>query len=102
MYLYVNGQKIGYGEDMTARQEFNITDALDFTEGAKNVVTVEVFRWSDGSWIENQDGLRLSGIYRDVYLFSKDDIEIRDFTVVTDLDSEYVDADLNTEVERCV
>lgn len=99
MYLYVNGQKIGYGEDMTARQEFNITDALDFTEGAKNVVTVEVFRWSDGSWIENQDGLRLSGIYRDVYLFSKDDIEIRDFTVVTDLDSEYVDADLNTEVE---
>ena len=99
MYLYVNGQKIGYGEDMTARQEFNITSALNFSAGAENVVTVEVFRWSDGSWIENQDGIRLAGIYRDVFLTSKDDVEIRDFTVVTDLDGGYVDADLNTEVE---
>ncbi len=99
MYLYVNGQEIGYGQDMTARQEFNITKALDFTPGAENVITVEVFRWSDGAWIENQDGIRLAGLYRDVYLTSKDDVEIRDFTVITDLDDAYVDADLNTEVE---
>lgn len=99
MYLYVNGQKIGYGEDMTGRQEFNITSALDFTPGAVNVATVEVFRWADGAWTENQDGLRLAGIYRDAFLVSKDNVEIRDFTVVTDLDDDYVDADLNTEVE---
>lgn len=99
MYLYVNGQYIGYAEDFATRHEFNITDALDFAPGAENVATVEVFRWSDGSYIENQDGIRLAGIFRDVYLTSKASVEIRDFTVVTDLDENYVNADLNVEVE---
>lgn len=99
MYLYVNGQYIGYAEDFSTRHEFNITDALDFAPGAKNVATVEVFRWTDGSYIENQDGIRLAGIFRDVYLTSKAPVEIRDFTVVTDLDENYVNANLNVEVE---
>ena len=99
MYLYVNGQYIGYAEDFSIRHEFNITDALDFAPGAKNVATVEVFRWTDGSYIENQDGIRLAGIFRDVYLTSKAPVEIRDFTVVTDLDENYVNANLNVEVE---
>lgn len=98
MYLWVNGQYIGYSEDSFTRDEFNITDALDFSEGNENVITVEVYRWSDGSYIENQDMLRLSGIFRDVYLMSKDQVEIRDYTVVTDLDDAYTDADLNVDV----
>ena len=99
MYLWVNGKYIGYAEDSFTRDEFNITDALDFSEGNKNVITVEVYRWSDGSYIENQDMVRLSGIFRDVYLTSKDDVEIRDYTVVTDLDETYTDADLNIDVD---
>ena len=98
MYLWVNGQYIGYAEDSFTRNEFNITSALDFSEGNENVITVEVYRWSDGSYIENQDMVRLSGIFRDVYLMSKDEVEIRDYTVVTDLDETYTDADLNVEV----
>lgn len=99
MYLWVNGKYIGYAEDSFTRDEFNITDALDFSEGNENVITVEVYRWSDGSYIENQDMVRLSGIFRDVYLTSKDDVEIRDYTVVTDLDDTYTDADLNVDVD---
>lgn len=99
MYLWVNGKYIGYAEDSFTRDEFNITDALDFSEGNENVITVEVYRWSDGSYIENQDMVRLSGIFRDVYLTSKDDVEIRDYTVVTDLDNTYTDADLNVDVD---
>lgn len=98
MYLWVNGTYIGYSEDSFTRDEFNITDALDFSAGNENVITVEVYRWSDGSYIENQDMIRACGIFRDVYLMSKDEVEIRDFTVVTDLDETYTDADLNVEV----
>ena len=99
MYLWVNGEYIGYAEDSFTRNEFDITDALDFSEGNKNVITVEVYRWSDGSYIENQDFLRLSGLYRDVYLTAKEETEIRDFTIVTDLDEQYVDADLKVDVD---
>ena len=97
MYLWLNGKYIGYSEDSYTRDEFNISDALNY-EG-ENVITVEVYRWSDASYIENQDALRLSGIFRDVYLTSKDNVEIRDFTVITDLDENYENADLNVEVE---
>ncbi|MEY8389772.1 glycoside hydrolase family 2 TIM barrel-domain containing protein [Lachnospiraceae bacterium 45-W7] len=99
MYLWVNGEYIGYSEDSFTRNEFNITDALDFSSGNENVITVEVYRWSDGSYIENQDMVRPCGIFRDVYLMSKDTVEIRDFTVVTDLDENYENADLNVEVD---
>lgn len=99
MYLFVNGQEIGYAEDSYTRNEFNITDALDFAQDAKNVITVEVYRWCDGSYIENQDFIRLSGIFRDVYMTSKDKVELRDFTVVTDFDDQYKNAALNVEAE---
>ena len=99
MYLWVNGQYIGYSEDSFTRNEFNITDALDFSEGNENVITVEVYRWCDGSYIENQDYLRLGGIFRDVYMTAKEKTEIRDFTVVTDLDEDYKNATLNVDVD---
>lgn len=99
MYLWVNGTYIGYSEDSFTRDEFDITDALDFSEGAENVITVEVYRWCDGSYIENQDQLRLSGIFRDVYMTAKEDTEIRDFTIVTDLDENYENAELKVEAD---
>ena len=99
MYLWVNGEYIGYSEDSFTRNEFNITDALDFSKGNENVITVEVYRWCDGSYIENQDFLRLAGIFRDVYMTAKEQTEIRDFTVVTDLDEKYENAALNVDVD---
>ena len=99
MYLWVNGEYIGYSEDSFTRDEFDITGALDFSEGNENVITVEVYRWCDGSYIENQDMLRYSGVFRDVYLTAKEDTEIRDFTITTDLDENYVNAELKAEVD---
>ncbi|HBL32959.1 MAG TPA: beta-galactosidase, partial [Porphyromonadaceae bacterium] len=66
MYLWVNGQRVGYHEDAMLPAEFNITKYLDKGD---NELTVQVLNWSDGSYIEDQDFWRLSGIYRDVYLF---------------------------------
>lgn len=94
-YVWVNGQMVGYGEDSYTAKDYNITPYLK--EG-ENSLAVEVYRWSDGSWLEDQDFLRVSGIQRDVFLFSTPSVHMRDFTVVTDLDSEYKDADLNIKV----
>jgi beta-galactosidase len=94
-YVWVNGQKIGYGEDSYTAKEFNITSYL---KAGENTLAVEVYRWSDGSWLEDQDFLRVSGIQRDVFLFSTPSVHMRDFTIVTDLDSEYKDASLNMKV----
>lgn len=64
-YVYVNGQKVGYSEDSYTAHDFNITPYLH-TDGTPNTLAVKVFRWSDGSFLENQDFIRLSGIFRDV------------------------------------
>ncbi len=90
-YLWVNGKAVGYSEDSFSRAEFDITPYLQ--EG-ENTIALQVYRWSDGSWLEDQDFIRLAGIFRDVYLTSKDAAEIRDFKVETDLDEEYKDAEL--------
>ncbi|OAB46854.1 glycoside hydrolase family 2 TIM barrel-domain containing protein [Paenibacillus antarcticus] len=95
-YVWVNGQKVGYSEDSFTAKDFNITPYL---KAGENTLAVEVYRWSDGSWLEDQDFLRLSGIIRDVYLVNTPPVHIRDFTVVTDLDSEYKDAELNLSVD---
>lgn len=88
-YVWLNGQKIGYSEDSRLPAEFNITNSL--IEG-KNFLAVEVYRWSDGSYLECQDFWRMSGIFRDVYLFSTPNIHIRDFDVSSELDDRYRDA----------
>jgi len=90
-YLWINGRYVGYSEDSRSPAEFNITRYI--REG-ENTVAVEVYRWSDGSWLEDQDAIRLSGIYRDVYLYSTPKVHIRDFSVITDLDKNYKDAEL--------
>ncbi len=95
-YLWINGKKVGYSQGSRTPAEFNITPYL---KSGKNVLAVEVYRWSDGSYLECQDFWRLSGIYREVYLWSTAPSHIRDFTVVTELDENYKDAVLKVDVD---
>ena len=95
-YLWVNGEKVGYSQGSRTPAEFNITPYL---KPGKNMLAVEVYRWSDGSYLEDQDFWRLSGIYREVYLWSTAQSHIRDFTVVTELDDQYKDAVLKVDVD---
>jgi len=87
-YLWVNGEKVGYSQGSMTPAEFNITEYL---LPGDNRVAAEVYRWSDGSYIEDQDMWRLSGIYRSVYLFSTPKVHISDFFVRCGLDEKYVD-----------
>jgi len=90
-YIWLNGQKVGYSQDSMLPAEFNITDYL---KRGNNTLAVEVYRWSDSSYLEDQDMWRLAGIYRNVYLFATPQVHIRDFAVRTDLDENYTDAKL--------
>ncbi|MCJ8008831.1 glycoside hydrolase family 2 TIM barrel-domain containing protein [Lederbergia wuyishanensis] len=96
-YIWVNGDLVGYSEDTFTPAEFDITPYL--IDG-DNILAVEVYRWCDASWLEDQDFWRLSGIFRDVYLYSTPRIHIQDFFVNTELDNEYRDAEL--KVNACI
>ena len=94
-YLWVNGQPVGYSQDSRLPAEFNLTAYL---RAGENTLAARVYRWSDGSYLEDQDFWRLSGVYRDVYLFAAPSIHIRDFWAQTALDAAYCNADLNVRV----
>jgi beta-galactosidase len=83
MYLWVNGHKVGYSENSRLPAEFDITGYL---KTGKNLLAVEVYRWSDGSILEDQDMWRLSGIFRDVFIYHTPDVSLWDFFVNTRLD----------------
>ncbi len=85
-YVWVNGEKVGYSQDSCLAAEFDITDYL--TDG-RNRVAVQVFRWSDGSYLEDQDMWRLSGIQRDVMLLYQPKVSLDDYFVRTELDDTY-------------
>ncbi|MEA5257834.1 glycoside hydrolase family 2 TIM barrel-domain containing protein [Arcicella aquatica] len=87
--VWLNGKFVGYAEDSFLSSEFNITPYLQ--EG-ENVLSVWVIRWSDGSFLEDQDQWRLSGIHREVYLHAEPKIRIADFFYQTKLDKDYKDA----------
>ncbi len=89
--LWVNGEQVGLGKGSRTPVEFDITR---FIKPGKNLLAVENFRWCDGSYLEDQDFWRLSGIFRDVYLWSAPKLHVRDFEVKTDLDAQYRDAEL--------
>lgn len=93
-YIWVNGHEVGYSEDCYTNAEFDITPYLH-KDGTENVLAVKVYRWSDGSWIEDQDFIRLSGIFRDVFLLGVPQVHIQDYTVTTDLDESYQNASLH-------
>lgn len=90
-YVWVNGQMVGYHEDSMTPAEFNITKYL---KSGENVLAVEVHRWCDGSYLEDQDMWRLSGIYRDVYLVARPSVYLRDFFALPQFDNAYRDAEL--------
>jgi beta-galactosidase len=88
MYLWVNGEKVGYSQGSKLPAEFNITS---YVRTGTNTLAVEVYRWSDGSYLECQDFWRISGIERDVYLWAAPKVHVRDFFVIGDLDDAYRD-----------
>ncbi len=95
-YAWINGVKIGYNEDSRTPAEFNITPHL---KPGPNLLAVEVYRFGDGAFLEDQDMWRMSGIYRDVFLWSTAPQHVRDFEVSTDLDSTYQDAVVSIQAE---
>lgn len=95
-YVWVNGKEVGYSQDSMTPAEFDVTP---FVHKGENSIAVRVYRWSDGSYLEDQDFWRVSGIFRDVYLVAPPALHIRDFSVTTDLDEAYRDATLNVSVE---
>jgi beta-galactosidase len=95
-YVWINGNYVGYSEDSFTSKDFDITNYI--RQGSNNI-SVQVFRWSDGSWLEDQDMIRLSGIFRDVYLFSTPSVHIKDFHYVTDLDGSYTNSTLTVKSE---
>ena len=93
MYLWVNGKYVGYSEDSKLEAEFNLTPYLK--PGQKNLIAFQIFRWCDGTYLEDQDFFRYSGVGRDCYLYARDKKRIEDIRVTPDLDSEYKNGSLN-------
>lgn len=95
-YLWVNGEFVGYSEDAKTNSEFDITRFVKF--GERNLIALQVFKWSDGSYFECQDFWRLSGIERSITLYAQPKTHILDYRVVADLDSTYKNGILDVEV----
>ncbi|MFO7691573.1 MAG: glycoside hydrolase family 2 TIM barrel-domain containing protein [Vicinamibacterales bacterium] len=93
-YLWVNGERAGYSEDSRTPAEFNVTRYL---RDGENLLAVEVYRWSDASYLEDQDFWRLSGIFRDVTLWSAGPLHVTDLQIRTNLDATCTNADLEIE-----
>lgn len=91
LYVWVNGQFVGYSEDSKMAAEFDVTK---YMKPGKNLIAMQVFRWCDGSYLEDQDFWRLSGIGREVYLYFRRPVHIEDLFVIPDLDQEYKDGSL--------
>ena len=103
IYLYVNGQFAGYSEDSKVATEFDITPFVK--PGEENLIAFQVFRWCDGSWCEDQDFWRLSGVARDSYLFARDkDTHIDDLRITNGLDEDNTTGtlDLNVKVSQSI
>ncbi len=101
-YLFVNGEKVGFSKDSRCAAVFDITR---FLKPGKNTIAAEVYRYSDGSYLECQDMWRLSGIFRDVFMYSTPKVQVRDFFVHTDFaprpdgSRDYTDSTLRVEVD---
>lgn len=95
MYLWVNGKKVGYSQGANNDAEFNITK---YVKPGNNVLAVEVYRWCDGSYLEDQDMFRLSGIHRDVYLFATPKLRLRDYYLTSTFQGDnYSQASFNVQ-----
>ncbi|MEC0267171.1 glycoside hydrolase family 2 TIM barrel-domain containing protein [Paenibacillus anseongense] len=94
-HVWVNGKLAGYGQGSHMHSEFRITSLLN--EG-ENTIAVQVYQWSDGSYLEDQDKWRLSGIFRDVYLKATPDVHMQDVSVKTSFNENQIDAELNLRI----
>jgi len=95
-FVWVNGQEVGFNQGANEPAEYNISK---FLKPGKNLLAVVVYKYSDGTYLEDQDFWRLSGIFRDVYLMAAPKVHLRDYYVSTDLDAEYKDANLSIAAE---
>lgn len=99
-YVYVNGKEVGYSEDSYSPHSFDITDYLvknadgSVNKEADNLLAVKVLKFCDGTWMEGQDFFYDGGIFRDVYMYATPLVHLEDYFVTTDLDDQYVDAEL--------
>ncbi len=97
IYLWVNGHFVGYSEDSKLAAEFDITPYI--IPGSDNLFAFQVFRWCDGSYLEDQDFFRFSGVARDFYLFARDPYHVEDIRVTPILDDEYRNATLHVDLK---
>ncbi|MDF2193426.1 glycoside hydrolase family 2 TIM barrel-domain containing protein [Paraflavitalea sp. CAU 1676] len=93
-FIWVNGVKVGYSEDSKLAAEFDITR---FVQEGENLVALEVYRWSDGSYLECQDMWRISGIERDVFVYSTPKLDLNDYKVMADLSNNYTTGELTID-----
>ena len=98
MYVWVNGKQVGYSQNSMSPAEFDVTKYL---KAGKNRLAVEVYRWSDGSYLEDQDMWRLSGIFRPVQLWVRPQTHISDYKVTADLNSDYTKATIHANISLC-
>jgi len=94
-YIWINGKKVGYSQGSKLPAEFNVTD---FVKPGENRIALEVYRWSDGSYLECQDFWRISGIERDVYLYARPKVYLQDFFAKAGLINNYIDGTFNLDV----
>lgn len=95
MYVWVNGEKVGYSQGSKTPAEFDITE---FIVDGSNQLAVEVYRFSDGSYLEDQDYWKISGFERDVYLYARPQVHIQDFFVHADLDKSYTNGIFSLDI----
>ena len=98
MYVWVNGQKVGYSQNSMSPAEFDVTK---FMRAGKNKLAVEVYRWSDGSYLEDQDYWRLSGIFRSVQLWVRPLVHIADYHVTAEPNADYSKANVRAKIQVC-
>ena len=95
-FVWINGKYIGYSQGSKLPAEFNITKALKI---GKNTIALQIFRWTDGSYLECQDFWRISGIERDVFIYAKPKVRIQDFEVTSILDGAYKNGELSIDID---
>ena len=98
MYLWINGQRVGYSQNSMSPAEFDVTK---YMRAGKNKVAVEVYRWCDGSYLEDQDMWRLSGIFREVQLWVRPLVHIADYRVTAVPNADYSKACITAEISIC-
>ena len=96
MYLFINGSYVGYSQGSKTPAEFDISK---FVHAGNNKIAIQMYRWSDATYVESQDMLRMSGIEREVFIYSKPNIFINDFKVISDLDKDFINGMFLSDIQ---